>query len=176
MPEILHAAGIVILFILSGMRIFATKKAYFGGYDLVYGAAVFILCWSYFDAPPMEAVIAALIVTTIAHFLSMLVTRRRDAREAARRSRKKPAKPAAKQAPTQKQKPQKETLSEKKPSPNDIPTPPSHQKEGKQTLTSCLRCGNALTDAICGQCQYDNATDDVRMLCRVDPRKLQLRK
>lgn len=49
------------------------------------------------------------------------------------------------------------------------------EKQVKQTLQFCLRCGKKITGSICEECKYDH-TERVLLLNRVDPRKLQLAK
>ena len=227
MMEMLQVAGIIGLLVFSCMRIWASNTAHFWGYNLVYAAAIFGICWAFFEAPPDEALIAALIATAVAHLLSALVTRRRDARNNAttRFTRttststpspsftrttsttstqqktsttkaaptkpatpkpaapaSKPTTPAAKPASAEKpktQQPKATTATEQKPktaTPTPAQQPMAEKKEVKQTLTSCLKCGKTIASATCGYCRYNNTTGSVRLLCRVDPRKLQISK
>jgi len=53
--------------------------------------------------------------------------------------------------------------------------PTVKKEEIKQTLTTCLKCGKALTSSTCDCCHYDH-TKKVLLLNRVDPRKLQMAK
>lgn len=46
----------------------------------------------------------------------------------------------------------------------------------KQTLARCLKCGRRSDSAICGSCKYDNSQTGIKLLSRVEPRKLQIRK
>ena len=66
MLEILQVAGIIGLFVFSCMRVWASNTVHFLGYNLVYAATIFGICWAFFDVPPDEALIAALIATTVA--------------------------------------------------------------------------------------------------------------
>lgn len=228
MMEILQVAGIIGLLVFSCMRVWASNTAHFWGYNLVYAAAIFGICWAFFEAPPDEALIAALIATTVAHLLSALVTRRRSARDntTARFTRTtptptptpsftrtttptqpetsttkaaptkpatpkpaapapKPTTPAAKPASAEKsktQQPKAATATEQKPkTTTQKPTtstqqPKAEKKEVKQTLTCCLKCGKTIASSTCGYCRYNNTTGSVRLLCRIDPRKLQINK
>lgn len=230
MLEILQVAGIIGLLVFSCMRIWASNTAHFWGYNLVYAAAIFGICWAFFEAPPDEALIAALIATAVAHLLSALVTRRRTARsnttarfapttatptpapsstrtttttstqpktstEKAAPAKPaapkpaapvtKPTTPVAKPASTEAPKPQQpKATSTSGPSKPKTTTPKpaastqqpkAEKKEVKQTLTSCLKCGKTIASATCGYCRYNNSTGLVRLLCRVDPRKLQIK-
>lgn len=46
----------------------------------------------------------------------------------------------------------------------------------KQTLKTCLRCGKTVQHTTCGYCGKNIASGKVRLLCRIDPRKLQIPK
>ena len=53
---------------------------------------------------------------------------------------------------------------------------PIKKEEDKHTLTNCFKCGEAITSATCGYCHYDNTSCKVKLLCRLDPKKLRIRK
>lgn len=215
MIEILQVAGIIGIILFSLMRVFASNRENFFGYNLLYGAAIFGICVGFFEAPAGEGLIAALIATVVAHLLSLMTSSGSSASNnqnqstgTTRNSTKKPAasqKPAANKKPANANQPKPQTKAPQKPKesqaakapqkpkePQATKTPPKPKTEPqvqktpqkksadkddiKQTLHSCLRCGKRITNAVCGYCQYNNATGGIRMLCRVDPRKLQLRK
>lgn len=215
MIEILQVAGIIGIILFSLMRVFASNRENFFGYNLLYGAAIFGICVGFFEAPADEGLIAALIATVVAHLLSLMTSSGSSASNnqnqstgTTRNSTKKPAasqKPAANKKPANANQPKPQTKAPQKPKesqaakapqkpkePQATKTPPKPKTEPqvqktpqkksadkddiKQTLHSCLRCGKRITNAVCGYCQYNNATGGIRMLCRVDPRKLQLRK
>ena len=215
MIEILQVAGIIGIILFSLMRVFASNRENFFGYNLLYGAAIFGICVGFFEAPAGEGLIAALIATVVAHLLSLMTSSGSSASNnqnqstgTTRNSTKKPAasqKPAANKKPANANQPKPQTKAPQKPKESQAAKAPQKPKEPqatkappkpktepqvqktpqkksadtddiKQTLHSCLRCGKRITNAVCGYCQYNNATGGIRMLCRVDPRKLQLRK
>ena len=227
MIEILQVAGIIGIILFSLMRVFASNRENFFGYNLLYGAAIFGICVGFFEAPAGEGLIAALIATVVAHLLSLMTSsgsgasnNQNQSTGTTRNSTKKPAasqKPAANKKSANANQPKPQTKAPQKPKESQAAKAPQKPKESqaakapqkpkepqatkappkpktepqvqktpqkksadkddiKQTLHSCLRCGKRITNAVCGYCQYNNATGGIRMLCRVDPRKLQLRK
>lgn len=50
----------------------------------------------------------------------------------------------------------------------------SKKREINHTLTNCFKCGKIITSATCRYCRYNNAALSIKLLCRVEPRKLQI--
>lgn len=173
--------GMILLFVFTVMRLFAgdTKAAW--GNTFLYFSGLMGLFIGCFSGTVTEALGVAVPGALTVHAIAFLRTsghQKNTGKSQPKPAQQKPVskpKPAApKPASNPKQAQQKPAA----PKPATTQKPPVAQKspEVRQTLTACIRCGRRLQMARCGYCGYDHAAGQLRLLCRVDPRKLQLKK
>lgn len=156
--------GMILLFVFTVMRLFAgdTKAAW--GNTFLYFSGLMGLFIGCFSGTVTEALGVAVPGALTVHAIAFLRTS--GDQKNTGKSQPKPEQPKPAQ-----QKPAA-------PKPATTSKPPAAQKslEVRQTLTACIRCGRRLQIARCGYCGYDHAAGQLRLLCRADPRKLQLKK
>lgn len=163
--------GMILLFVFTVMRLFAgnTKAAW--GNTFLYFSGLMGLFIGCFSGTVTEALGVAAPGALTVHAIAFLRTSGHQKNTGKSQPKPEQPKPAASKPKPAQQKPAA-------PKPATTPKPPAAQKsqEVRQTLTACIRCGRRLQTARCGYCGYDHAAGQLRLLCRVDPRKLQLKK